>query len=258
MKSAESNSVGIAHELVQKVIEAFTGPEGFDIHSPSKKMTWVGGNAIQGLINGMSSKDVLAFFKSKIGAMIDFAQGASGQISGWLTAALGITGTPISWLPGLIQLVKRESGGNPLAYNSISVGGEHATGLMQMLRSTFVENMMPGLNDIANPIANAASAIRYIKKRYGSVMNIPNLFGGNYKGYAVGLTRVPEDNFPALLHEDERVLTANEARNYNRKDNGINIIIQKLADKLEVRNDEDIDKIATALAKKINAAAFNM
>lgn len=257
MKSAESNSVGIAHELVQKVIEAFTGPEGFDIHSPSKKMTWVGGNAIQGLINGMSSKDILAFFKSKIGAMVDFAQGASGQISGWLTAGLGITGTPMSWLPGLIQLVKRESGGNPMAYNGISVGGEHATGLMQMLGSTFRSYALPGLNNILNPIANVASAIRYIKATYGNVMSIPNLFSGNYKGYAVGLTRVPKDNFPALLHEDERVLTANEARNYDKKNNSKpNIIINMYG--TTIRKDSDIDKIATALVKKLKAAAYNM
>ncbi|WP_368488433.1 phage tail tape measure protein [Clostridium sp. BJN0013] len=219
MKSAEDNAVSIAHELTQKVIEAFTGPEGFDIHSPSKVTFPIGENVIQGFINGMSSKDVLTFFQNKIGAMIDYAQGASGQISQWLTAALGITGTPMSWLPGLIQLVKRESGSNPLAYNSISVGGEHATGLMQMLRSTFTENMMPGLNDILNPIANAASAIRYIKKRYGNVMNIPNLFSGNYIGYASGTTnaiagwRIVGENGPELEYSaagGETILNAND------------------------------------------------
>ncbi len=38
-----------------------------------------------------------------------------------------------------------------------------------------------------------------------------------YTGHATGLQRVPYDNYPALLHEGERVLTAQEARSYNRK-----------------------------------------
>ena len=35
---------------------------------------------------------------------------------------------------------------------------------------------------------------------------------GRSRGFAVGLNRVPYDNFPALLHEGERVLTASQAR----------------------------------------------
>lgn len=36
--------------------------------------------------------------------------------------------------------------------------------------------------------------------------------GGNFHPYAFGLDRVPYDDYPALLHEGERVLTAQEAR----------------------------------------------
>lgn len=42
-----------------------------------------------------------------------------------------------------------------------------------------------------------------VKSRFG---------GGSAPGYAYGLNRVPYDNFPALLHEGERVLTAQQAR----------------------------------------------
>ena len=35
---------------------------------------------------------------------------------------------------------------------------------------------------------------------------------GAVPGFAYGLNRVPYDGFPAVLHEGERVLTANEAR----------------------------------------------
>ena len=37
----------------------------------------------------------------------------------------------------------------------------------------------------------------------------------------------------------------------------IRVIIQKLADKIEVRSDEDIDRIAEALAYKLKKIAFN-
>jgi hypothetical protein len=257
IQSSIGNVTSIVKSLTDKVINQFK--TGFGIHSPSVVMHKMGGHLMQGLVNGMSSKDVGGFIKNWIGDITGTAGGAlSGNVTGWLTAGLGITGTPMSWLPGLIQLVKRESGGNPMAYNGISVGGEHATGLLQMLASTFRENMFPGLTNISNPIANTASAIRYIKKRYGNVMNIPNLFSGNYKGYAVGLTRVPKDNFPALLHEDERVLTANEARNYNKRNSKASIIIQKIADKVEFKSESDMDKFIDKLIKKLDKAAYNM
>jgi len=38
---------------------------------------------------------------------------------------------------------------------------------------------------------------------------------------------------------------------------GITLNIQKLADKIEVRSDEDIDRIAEALALKLKKVAFN-
>ncbi|WP_067936471.1 transglycosylase SLT domain-containing protein [Alicyclobacillus kakegawensis] len=108
----------------------------------------------------------------------------SKQVTGWLLAALQATGAPASWLPGLLKLVGAESGGNPSAVNRQSVGGQHATGLLQMLPSTFAEYSIGG--SILNPVANAAAAIRYIEARYGSVYNTPLFKGGPYKGYAKG------------------------------------------------------------------------
>jgi phage-related minor tail protein/SLT domain-containing protein len=183
IQSSENNLVGIVHELTQKVIDAFTGPDGFDIQSPSKRLFEIGSYVIQGFINGLSSQDVLTFFKSKISSMLDVA----GNVSQWLVAALAITDTPMNWLPGLEKLVQAESGGNPLAVNPQSVNGEHATGLLQTLPSTFISNAVKGLNNILNPIDNAVAAINYIKRIYGSIYNTP-LFKnpGSYVGYWTG------------------------------------------------------------------------
>jgi len=69
------------------------------------------------------------------------------------------------------------------ATNPTAVGGEHATGFLQTLPSTFQANAAPGMTDISNPVDNAVAAINYIKSRYGSPANIPGLTSGNYKGY---------------------------------------------------------------------------
>lgn len=71
-------------------------------------------------------------------------------------------------------------------------------------------------------------------------------------GYATGLARVPYDNFPALLHEGERVLTAAEARGYNQGVGGVTIT----GNHFEVRQESDIDRIALALLEKLRQAGM--
>ncbi|AZV57923.1 transglycosylase SLT domain-containing protein [Clostridium sp. AWRP] len=260
IQASAGNVVAIVKALTDKVIEQFK--TGFGIHSPSKVMFQMGGHLMQGLINGMSSKDVKSFIQNWIGSIMS---AAGGTVTGWLTAAIALTGAPMSWLPALQMIAMGESGGDPMSINLWDINaqeGHPSKGLMQLIDENMEEFHLPGMTDIWNPIENAAAAIRLIEHDYGNPWNTPGvrseMSGGAYKGYAVGLTRVPYDNFPAMLHEDERVLTANEARNYNKKADGASVIIQKLADKIEVRDDSDIDKIATALAKKLKSVAFNM
>ena len=69
-------------------------------------------------------------------------------------------------------------------------------------------------------------------------------------GFATGLARVPYDNFPALLHEGERVLTAAEARGYNQGVGGVTFT----GNSFYVRQESDIDSIAQALLEKLRQA----
>ena len=69
-------------------------------------------------------------------------------------------------------------------------------------------------------------------------------------GYAYGLKRVPYDNYPALLHEGESVLTKSQARLLNGAMPNIEINVNGAV----IREESDIDKIATRLVEKIKEA----
>ena len=72
-----------------------------------------------------------------------------------------------------------------------------------------------------------------------------------WPGHAAGLGRVPYNNYAALLHEGERVLTASQAREQDTARAPISINVEG---SWQVRQDSDIDAIAEALADKIGLA----
>lgn len=77
-------------------------------------------------------------------------------------------------------------------------------------------------------------------------------FNGTFQmpAYAYGMSYVPYDNFPALLHEGERVLTASENRGHE-SGSGVNVNING---SFSIREEADIDKVAQKLAKEISRA----
>lgn len=75
------------------------------------------------------------------------------------------------------------------------------------------------------------------------------------KPAAFGLDRVPYDDYPALLHEGERVLTASQAREQDAAKapaSGGQIVIT--GNSFSVRDDADIQKIAAELLHQIRLA----
>jgi len=123
-----------------------------------------------------------------------------GNAVNWIQQAMkdaGVSGS--QWLTGLEAMVQHESGGNPNAVNPVGInpvtgqimrqGGEHATGIAQMLMSTFQAYMKPGMNNILNPVDNLVASIRYIQARYGGIVGMEQasgLLSGHYRGYASG------------------------------------------------------------------------
>lgn len=70
-------------------------------------------------------------------------------------------------------------------------------------------------------------------------------------GYATGIDYVPYDNFPALLHQGERVQTAVEARSEGSS-GGIQIVMYGTT----IREDADVDRVAAALLQKMQLAGM--
>ncbi len=188
LKAIGGKVVAFAKKLAKDLLTGMK--KVFGIASPSKQTYAMGGYLIKGLENALLSGagHIKAVVQKVFGGAINFAHGivGSAKVGAWLTTALAQSGKPLAWLPALQTLVQKESGGNPLSVNSQAVGGEHATGLMQMLGSTFNSYAASGHGNIMNPIDNIMSALNYIKARYGSPYNIPHLFSGNYVGYATG------------------------------------------------------------------------
>ena len=71
---------------------------------------------------------------------------------------------------------------------------------------------------------------------------------GATAGYAVGLNYVPYDNFPALLHQGERVLTASQAR---QQDQGGGRSINIYMSGTVVREDADIERIGQKVLERV-------
>ena len=75
-------------------------------------------------------------------------------------------------------------------------------------------------------------------------------FNASAQSHAFGLRYVPYDNYPALLHQGERVQTAEEAR---RSTGGMSVKIT--GNEFIIRNDNDIQAIAVCLADELEARA---
>lgn len=71
------------------------------------------------------------------------------------------------------------------------------------------------------------------------------------KSHATGISYVPYNNYPAILHEGERVITAGENRQYGKGTAGVTIT----GNTFNVREEADIYKVAVQIANEIYKAS---
>ena len=132
----------------------------------------------------------------------------------------------------------------PLFSELVSAVGGFVSGVQSVVNS-----ILSGIQTLSSVLKTpATSAV----DPTGSRTN-PNR-GSQYKtkkeGNAKGLPYVPYDGYETILHKGERVLTAQQNRQYNNK-NASSINIPKLADTIVIKEEMDIDRLATRFVKKL-------
>lgn len=150
----------------------------------------------------------------------------------------------------LIETVRNDTSVQSAYWDaSYQLGQEFSKGLAAGMVDNMNTPTAAAISLAEQSSAAVSSSAAASQKRLG--MSTASSYAANPKAHAYGLERVPYDNYPALLHEGERVLTAAEARSESR---GSSVQIAKLADQIVVREDADIDRIASALVAKLQDA----
>ncbi|MCG7410126.1 hypothetical protein MH117_22180 [Paenibacillus sp. ACRRX] len=118
---------------------------------------------------------------------------------------------------------------------------------------TLLEPIMDGISKIVN----------WVGDKFGNLIDWmiggdpPDSPGNPAKPHAAGLHTVPRDNYPALLHKNEAVLTAQEANQYRNGRGGSHGITINLNHPV-ARDEADFTKWAQVLRAELEGAAINM
>ena len=138
------------------------------------------------------------------------------------------------------------SAGQQMA-QQFSLGLKSAVDFSSLSLESAIEAHGRGVGTTADLVGKSVSGIL----GGGSFGNtVASLMGYPASGHAYGLDRVPYDNYPAILHEGERVLTASQARSQG---DASQIVIS--GNNFTVREEADIGKIASELARQLEQAS---
>lgn len=143
----------------------------------------------------------------------------------------------------LANSVAENASANEAAWNAgYRIGQQYSKGLAAAVKSSW-----------ETALANTqipSSTTNTIKAQSNGAGSFASMTYGGARAF--GVNRVPYDNYPAILHQGERVLTANQARQMDNGSSAANITINISG--MTVREDADIDRIAAALAQNLKVA----
>lgn len=101
--------------------------------------------------------------------------------------------------------------------------------------NSFIQGIVDGWNSVVGWISSAVDKVMEFlglaseaEKTAVRIGSDRGYYGGGGASFATGLTRVPYDNFPALLHRDEAVLTRTQAADWRAGRSG-NIDVSAIA-----------------------------
>ena len=126
------------------------------------------------------------------------------------------------------------------------MGQQFSKGMAEAVRNRNAEAL--GMDQSAYAYFSTNSGM-YRLATNGKYDSVEEAAEDKISGKAFGLPYVPYDNYPALLHQGERVLTASEAR-AQKNAQSVNIT----GNSFTVREEADIEKIAKILAHEIMMA----
>lgn len=183
-------------------------------------LPYLQGSSVGVIGNPLVAAIQTAYYRSKGISLPGWSSGMEGGInydpssgtSQWsstVSQALAMLGQSQSLLPGILQAIEAESGGNPNAINdwdSNWEAGIPSKGLMQVIDPTFQRYALPGFDtNIYDPMSNILAALNYMINVYGSISNVIEPRAGGWYGYRVGTRYVPQD-MPAIIHQGEAIL----------------------------------------------------
>jgi len=124
--------------------------------------------------------------------------------------------------------------------------------VLEMLWDKLLKPIIDGIGKVAGWIGDG---IGWFKDMIMGSDDKGNSNGTSAKTHAAGLHTVPRDNYPALLHKNEAVLTAQEANNYrNGTSRGITVNLNNPV----AREEADFTRWARILKSELESASFNM
>lgn len=157
-------------------------------------------------------------------------------------------------------------------YDAVSSIFGSVSGIIASVCDSITTKITGAIDKISGFISKIGNAIDKV-----NVFNKKDVKTGNKtpKNHAYGLNRVPYDNYPANLHQGEKVLTRVQADQYDNggvkavspvgsKPTEVNtqstnsIVISKLADSIIVREEADIDNIVNKLVKRLEKVETNV
>jgi hypothetical protein len=185
------------------------------------------------LLGSMAGYAMIQANQASQSAAVSAVPGPGGSVERWrpvVLQALAMLGQSASLANGVLNMIAKESGGNPSAINlwdSNAKAGHPSQGLMQTIPTTFAANRSPALpNNIVDPLANIYSGINYALKRYGPAMLAAGgrkSSTGGYLGYADGGTTPTHEPFwvgergPELMwsSREQYVTSAAQSREFS-------------------------------------------
>ena len=159
-----------AHLALDPLRSAMHALSGTDAPLPMKFAVGLGDKLLDGIFGSAEAKDAAANAAMAASGGGGGGPAPAGQVNDWIMSALGLLAYPGFYASGLYQQVMTESGGNPKAINnwdSNAKAGHPSKGIMQVIDSTFLANMVGGHGDIWNPVDNIAAGAHYAMGRYG-------------------------------------------------------------------------------------------